>query len=150
METSSQRDLEQLKLLEIFHYIMVFLAIGGGAFIAVHYMIMSTSMEMMLKDPKFTEQRTGPPFDPALFFRGFIWFYLFMAAWSLVSLIANLASGLCLRYRRHRNFSMIVAGFNCVNFPFGTALGVFTLIVLLRSTMSSIYDEPSLEISPTS
>lgn len=35
-----------------------------------------------------------------------------------------------LRKRRHRVFSQEVAGLDCPSMPFGTVLGVFTLIVL--------------------
>jgi hypothetical protein len=38
-------------------------------------------------------------------------------------------------------FSLIVAGFNCINFPFGTLLGIFTLILLLRPVMPALYHE---------
>ena len=79
----SSRDREQLKLLEIFHYVMMGLAVGGMAFLAVHYLIMSTAMGAMANNPKFQQQlqqQPGPPFDPALFFRSFVWFYLFMGA----------------------------------------------------------------------
>jgi len=140
----SNRDREQLKLLEIFHYVMMGLAVGGMAFLAVHYLVMSTAMEAMSKDPKFQEQlqqQPGMPFDPALFFRGFVWFYVFMGAWGVASFAANLVSALCIRKRRHRTFSMIVAGFNCINIPFGTGLGICTLIVLTRSSVAALYHE---------
>jgi hypothetical protein len=139
----SNRDREQLKLLEIFHYVMVGLAVGGMAFVAMHYLVMSTVMESMAKSPKFQQQlkQQGGP-DPTLFFHGFVWFYVFMGAWGLFSLVANAISGLCIRARKHRFFSMLVAGFNCINMPFGTGLGVCTLIVLVRSTTAALYDEP--------
>jgi hypothetical protein len=133
----SSRDTEQLKLLEIFHYVMVGLAFGGMAFIYLHYTIMSVAFAHPW--PQQTEQ---PPFDPAVFFRAFRWFYVFMGAWGLASLVANLASGLCVHQRKARFFSMVVAGFNCINMPFGTGLGVCTLIVLLRPTMPALYHEP--------
>jgi len=124
----SSRDREQLKLLEIFHYVMGGLALGGLAFLFVHFTIMSA----VFSDP-WPRQAQQPPFEPAAFFRAFRWFYLFMGAWGLVSLVMNLISGLCIRARRHRFFSMVVAGFNCINLPFGTGLGVCTLMVLTRT-----------------
>jgi hypothetical protein len=138
---ASSRDQEQLKLIEIFHYVMMGLAVGGMAFLAVHYLIMSTAMEAMAHDPKFRQQQPGMPFDPTMFFRGFVWFYLLMAAWGALSFFANLASALCLRKRMNRTLSMIVAGFNCINVPFGTGLGICTLIVLTRSSVPALYAE---------
>ena len=132
----SSRDREQLKLLEIFHYVMVGLALGGMAFLFVHYTIMSVAF--LHPWPKQAQQ---PPFDPEEFFRAFRWLYVFMGVWALASLVVNLASGLCLRARKYRFFSMVVAGFNCINMPFGTALGVCTLIVLTRTSAPTLYHE---------
>ncbi len=132
---------DHLKLLEVFHYVLALLAILGMVFLAVHYMVMSNMMEIMEKNPKFSQNQQGPPFDPAVFFRGFIWFYLMMGAWGVGSLVLNLISAVCIRNRRARLFSMVVAGINCINIPFGTALGVFTLIVLLRPSMPVVYHE---------
>jgi hypothetical protein len=36
-------------------------------------------------------------------------------------------------------FSIVVAGVNCLQIPFGTALGVFTMMVLLRDTVRQSY-----------
>jgi hypothetical protein len=140
-------DNQHLKLLEIFHYVMVGLAAGGILFMFVHYMIMSTVftnphiLEQLRKSQE--QQHQAMPFDPAQFIHAFIWFYVFMWAWGLVSLVMNLVSGLAIHGRRWRMFSMIVAGFNCINLPFGTILGVFTLIVLVRPSVAALYNEAS-------
>jgi hypothetical protein len=134
----SNRDREQLKLLEVFHYVMGGLAVAGTAFLFIHYTIMSTAFS---NPQMWQHMNPPPPFDPTQFFHAFVWFYLFMGAWGLVSLVTNLASAWCIRTRKYRFFSMIVAGFNCINLPFGTGLGVCTLIVLLRPTMPSLYHE---------
>jgi hypothetical protein len=134
----SNRDGEQLKLLEIFHYVMAGLATFGIGFIFVHYTIMSVAFS----HPWPQQRGQQPPFDPAEFFRAFRWFYVFMGAWGVASLVANIVSGVCIRARKYRFFSMVVAGLNCINFPFGTGLGVCTLIVLTRATMPARYHEP--------
>jgi hypothetical protein len=36
-------------------------------------------------------------------------------------------------------FSLVIAGLNCIQIPFGTALGVFTIIVLLRDSVREAY-----------
>ena len=51
----------------------------------------------------------------------------------------NLLSGIFIRKRKHHVFSLIVAGFNCLHFPLGTALGVFTFVVLLRDSVQNMY-----------
>jgi hypothetical protein len=46
------------------------------------------------------------------------------------------------RIARHRSrvFTYVVAAINCMVFPFGTALGVFTFIMLTKSSVRAMYD----------
>ena len=71
------------------------------------------------------------------------WFIVVFFVWFLVAAAGNLLSGLFLRTRRHRTFSMVIAVINCLHFPIGTMLGVFTLIVLSRESVQGSYDIPS-------
>jgi hypothetical protein len=41
--------------------------------------------------------------------------------------------------RKFRMFSLVVAGLDCVQIPFGTVLGVFTLVILLRDSVRDSY-----------
>ena len=52
--------------------------------------------------------------------------FVVMEVWGIM----NLLSGRNIARRRGRMMSMVVAGFDCVNIPFGTALGIFTLVAL--------------------
>ena len=58
---------------------------------------------------------------------------------TIVGAKASSLSARFLRGRRHRTFSLIVAGINCLGIPLGTILGVFTLIVLLRPSVRTLY-----------
>ena len=40
-------------------------------------------------------------------------------------------------------FSLVVAGLNCMGFPFATVLGVFTFLVLLRESVVELYEATS-------
>jgi hypothetical protein len=138
-------DAQQLKLIEIFHYVMSGLSVLGLLFLFMHYMIFYT----VLNNPQVVEQmrrqaeaQKQTAVDPAVFFGAFKWFYLFFGLVIVLFLVLNLISGLCLRARKLRTFSIVVGGINCLFFPFGTALGVFTLIILLRPTMPALYHEP--------
>jgi len=54
-----------------------------------------------------------------------------------------------LKQRQHRTFCMVVAGFNCLWVPVGTALGVCTFLVLQRPTVKTLFGEaPSVPASP--
>jgi hypothetical protein len=84
------------------------------------------------------DQKGGPP--PAQFLALFKWFYGIFGALILSGGLANMLSGLFIRSRKHRVFSLVVAGLNCMQIPLGTALGVFSLIVLTRESVRENYD----------
>lgn len=85
---------------------------------------------------------TPPPFDPRLFGLLFIVFgaVAVLLGWLLAGF--TIASGFFIRRRRRRMWSIVIAAINCTIFPFGTVLGVFTLMVLLRDSVRVAY-EPS-------
>jgi hypothetical protein len=128
-------DADQLNLLVIFHFIGAGLALLGILFLLAHFAI----FHAVFANPKMWEnQKQGPP--PAEFFAIFRWFYLVMGIWFLASGVLNVISGVCLRARKHRTFSTVVAGINCVHMPLGTVLGVFTIIVLMRDSVRELYE----------
>ena len=48
----------------------------------------------------------------------------------------------CLKARQSRGFCMFAAAVTCLSIPFGTALGVITLIVLNRDSIARRFDVP--------
>lgn len=64
---------------------------------------------------------------------------LCLAAVVVVKACVVFYSGMSLRKARHHLFSQIVACICCLNFPLGTILGVFTLIVLSRPSVRALY-----------
>jgi hypothetical protein len=57
----------------------------------------------------------------------------------LTGLVLNVLSGLFLWQKKNRLFSLIIGGLNCLQIPFGTALGVFTFLVLSRDSVRQLY-----------
>lgn len=70
----------------------------------------------------------------------FIVFYVAMGAFLAAIAAANFMSGRFIKKRKNKTFSLVVSGFNCLQIPFGTVLGVFTIIVLMRPSVQSGYD----------
>jgi len=138
-EDRLRKDNDHLKLLSVFHFVVSGLAILGIAFLCLHYFIMST----FFSHPEMWKPTKGVDAPPKEFFEHFIhvfvWFYLFMGVMFAAAFVLNIISGIFLRQKRHRMFSLIVAGLNCLQIPFGTALGVFTIIVLLRDSVRQSY-----------
>jgi hypothetical protein len=82
-------------------------------------------------------QENHPPFE---LFYAFIGFYVFMGLMGAAGAVVNVLSGLFMQRRTHRTFSLVVAGLDCLQMPFGTILGVFTIVVLTRDSVRASYE----------
>jgi hypothetical protein len=111
-------------------------------------------MHTVFTNPKFFENQKQPmPVPPEKIFAVMKWFYLAGAVWFVSSGVLNLISGLCLRARKGRTFSLVVAGINCLHIPLGTVLGIFTIVILSRESVREVYDscgQPPGGVTPTS
>jgi len=137
LRDQGKADAEHLKLLAIFHYVGAGLAVIGLLFLCGHYVL----MHAVLANPALWEKSKAQPPPPQLL--GMLrWFYLFGAVVLVGSGVANLLSARFLQVRKHRVFSLVVAGLNCIHIPLGAALGVFTFIVLLRDSVRQLYAAP--------
>jgi hypothetical protein len=131
-----KRDIEHIRLLAILHFVFGGLAMLGILFLLIHYFILHTvfaNPELWKSQPNST-----PPLKE--FFEVFVWLYVFMGFLLVIGCLLNLLSGLFLLKRRHRVFSLVIAGLNCLQIPFGTALGILTILVLLRDSVRELYD----------
>lgn len=61
--------------------------------------------------------------------------FLFLLAFAALKLKA----AFCIRQRKSRTFCMVVAAITCLGVPYGTALGVFTFIVVGRESVSRLF-----------
>jgi hypothetical protein len=67
------------------------------------------------------------------------WIFVIIAAtfmtigWTIAALV--IAAGRFLKKRTHYTFCLVTAGVECLFMPFGTVLGVFTIIVLMRESV---------------
>jgi hypothetical protein len=131
-------DADHLRLLVLFHYIGAALSGVGLLFVFGHYSFLRFVLS-------HTRPAAGHAHGPAPdeVFKILIWFYLVFALWFLLSGISDLISARCIRARRHRVFSLLVAGLNLVHTPAGTMLGVFTFVVLLRDSVREVYEGPA-------
>ena len=129
-------DNQHLKLLSVFHFVGAGLAFLGLGFVLLHYAMMSS----LMNNPTLWQGHPGAAPPPPGFFDGFKWFYLAFGGWMGSSLVLNLLAGIYLRAKKHRIFCIVVAAVNCMHTPFGTVLGIFTIIVLVRDSVRSMFD----------
>lgn len=132
------KDAENLRTLAICHYVVSGLSLLGLGFLALHYAI----MRMVFDNPKLWEKaKEPPPFNPTEFFHLVQWFYLIFGVLIVAGGILTLMSGRFIHRRTNRTFSIVIAGLNCLQFPFGTLLGIFTLIVLTKDSVMRLYEQ---------
>jgi hypothetical protein len=131
------QDEEHLRLLTIFYYVYAGLAAFFGCIPLIHL----TIGIFLLENPSFFgDAKNGPP--PALI--GYIFAIvgglLVLIGWTLA--VCSFLVARYLKRRKHYLFCLIVSGVNCLQVPFGTALGVFSLIVLLRPQVKAMFVQP--------
>lgn len=132
------KDLEHLRLLSIFHYVV-------GVIVAIFACIpiIHLTIGLMFLTGNFPEpphKANEPEFPVQLFGVMFtiIPLILIIGGWALA--IATFIAGRKLSKHQGYTFCLVVAGILCTFAPFGTVLGVFTLIVLLRDSVKQIFN----------
>jgi hypothetical protein len=133
------KNAENLRTLAICHYVVSGFSIVGIGFLFFHY----SFMHMFFGNPQMWQNaKQQPPFNPAEFFHLFHlfqWLYLIAAVFMVAGGILTLISGRFIHRRVNRTFSIIIGGLNCLHFPFGIVLGIFTIIVLTKNSVMSLY-----------
>lgn len=129
-----EKKIQQLKLLGILHFVGAGLAVLGLGMVVVHFLVFRYIMEHPQPGFNMPPQMNTPAFKAMLMVA-----YGFWGGFILLSLVLNLMAGLFLRECSHRVFCLIVAGFNCLHVPLGTALGIFTFVVLLDDRTKELY-----------
>jgi hypothetical protein len=80
------------------------------------------------------------------------WFFVIFAAvfitlgWIFAAFV--LTAGRFLAQRKHYMFCVVMAAIECIFLPFGTVLGVFTIIVLMRESVKQLFGVNPPAITP--
>jgi len=134
------QDLQHLKLLSIFYYVVGGLLAFFSCF-ALIYMFMGV---MFLTAPP--PPRGAPP--PA----AVGWFFIILSGAALligwVWAAALMVAGWLLGRRRCYVYCMVMGCSALLFQPFGTVLGVFTLILLLRPTVKQLFETGETPYDP--
>ena len=131
-----EKDIEQLNLLRIFHYI-----VGGlGCFFSCMPLLHVGVGIFLLVSPESFGDQNNPNHIQDLFSYFFICMGLIFFLLGQALSICIIYSGKCLKNRKKYMFSFIIACVSCMFVPFGTILGVFTIIVLSRDSVKKLYE----------
>ena len=121
---------KQLDLLAIFHYI-----VGGITALFACVPLIHVAIGIAIIFGMFDEP--NPP--PALI--GWVFVLIggtfVLSGWALA--IAILIAGRKLKKRMARTYCLVIGAVECLIMPFGTVLGIFTIILLMKDSMKEIF-----------
>ncbi len=127
------KDEEHLRLLRIFYFIM---AAKTGVFVLLG--LLYAGFGLLFLVPFHTAPASAGPMPlivPGIF--GFLG--LAFASFFGVGAVLQLLTAMRLKDRRSRTLCLVTAGLTCMEMPYGTALGVFTFIVLDRPSVRGLF-----------
>lgn len=130
------RDEDHLRLLEIGFYI-------SGVLTALRFLwfgviaLLFTFGGVATLFAKIPNNQNGPPPSFILFFFAIVFATVLLL--TLVFAALEIYAGICLKQRRHPVLIQIVAALYCISIPWGTALGIFTFMVLNRPTVKTLF-----------
>ena len=128
-----REDFEHLRLLAIFHFV-----VAGIAAIFACFPLIYLALGIAIVTGAFPAGQGAGAMPQAIG-----WFFILFAS---IFIIAGWAFAICLivagrslqQHRRHV-FCAVIAALACAFPPFGTVLGVFTLIVLFRPSVKDLF-----------
>lgn len=126
------QDEEYLNLLSIFHYVVAGLTAVFSLFPVLHLVV-----GIAIVGGAFggVEGEEVPVFVGWLFI--VIAVIMIAIGLGVAGLIAF--AGRAIRQRKNHTFCVVVAAVACLMFPFGTVLGIFTIIILSRDSVKRLF-----------
>ena len=121
---------ENIKLLSIFHYVV-------GAIMALFSCIplIHIGFGVAMLVGAFGG-KDAPPRFLGLFFIVFPGIMM-LCGWILA--ICIFIAGTKLAHYKARTYCLVIAGFECMFMPFGTVLGIFTIIILMKDSVKELF-----------
>jgi len=137
--TAASKDEDHLRYLQLGHTIA---AVVTALFSCMFLIHVGIGIAMVVAPDSFFKD--GPGKGPPA---GFGWVFVGMGSiavlfgWTLAGLMFT--AGRSIRRRRRHTFCIVVAGVSCLFMPFGTILGVLSLIVLNRPSVKLLFEAQS-------
>jgi len=128
----SYQDQEHLRLLSIFHYILAVVIALFSCIFFIHIF-----MGILLSSGAMAHGKDAPP-------PFFGWIFIIIGSmavlfgWTMAVLVGF--AGKFIGQRRRYTYCLVIAGLSCLHAPFGTILGVFTFVVLLRPEVKASFE----------
>jgi hypothetical protein len=132
------QDTQHLQVLAIFHYVLAGLAALFSLLPVVHLV-----MGVMMMSGGFDSAGGAGDREAERLFGGLLAaFAALFIALGLTFAACLVAAGRFLARRTRYTFCLVMAAIECVFMPFGTVLGVFTILVLARDSVKVAFGLP--------
>jgi hypothetical protein len=128
-----KQDEEHLRLLSILHYVVGGFAALFALFPIIHLVI---GLMFIFAPKAFESKGESPPAFLGWFFVIFAGMFI-IAGWIFAGFV--ITAGRFLACHKHRLFCLVMAGIECAFMPFGTILGVFTIVTLMREPVKELF-----------
>jgi hypothetical protein len=127
-------DNEHLKLLSIFHYLKGGISAFFSCIPIIHVIL---GLFFIFAPHVFGHGKDQPPA-----FLGWLFLilgsFLICLGWTFAALVVF--AGRCIARRKHYTFCFVIACVECLSVPFGTVLGVLTILVLNRASVKELFN----------
>ncbi|MBN1439981.1 MAG: hypothetical protein JW929_11285 [Anaerolineales bacterium] len=132
-----EQDTKYLTILSIFHYVVAGIA-GLLSCTPIFHLLIGISM---LTGSLFAGSEFPDSFPAGLFGLAFtaIPAIIILAGWAFAICLG--LAGFFLSQKRHYYFCLVMAGISCIFTPFGTVLGIFTIIVLMQTSVRKLFGQ---------
>ena len=129
------QDREHLRLLAIFHYV----GAGLAALFSLFPLLYTTIGAIFISAARHGTPKPGEELPPE--FLGWIFAVvgLLLFFLGIAMAICILLARRCLSRNKHYTFALVMACIECLFIPFGTILGIFTIIALLREPVKGLF-----------
>jgi hypothetical protein len=129
---NQNEDEQYLKLLSIFHYV-----VGGLAGLFACFPLIHFSIGIGMLYTSFTNPSQAGPLPIFGFLLTFIAGGIMLLGWTFA--ICIMLAGKFIIQRKNYMFCLVMAGVECIFTPFGTVLGAFTIILLMRPAVKEFF-----------
>ena len=127
-------DDEHLRLLSIFYYVK-----GGisALFACIPILHVVLGLVFIIAPEVFGHGNNQPPAFVGLLLV-MLGGFLILFGWTFA--VLALITGKCIARRKQYTFCFVIACVECISVPFGTVLGVFTILVLNRQSVKELFN----------
>jgi len=133
-EKAIEKDQEHLKLLSIFQYVVAGMTALFSLFPLIHVAI---GIAIIIGSDSMDSANGQPPPEIIGWIFAVIGGVIILCGLTLA--ICMFVAGRMLVSCRRYLFCLVIAGLECLVMPFGTVLGIFTIVVLSRESVKELF-----------